>query len=301
MTYLGSANYNGADSFTFKVNDGQVDSEVATISINVLPVNDPPVPMVRVFPLFVLSSNYSAFQVISPNNSNALVYFDGSLSTDVDGDALTFAWFEQGTNHLFGSSVVATNTLDLGTNSIILAVSDGQITELKPFDVVVISAGDAIGELIDVIQNLAPETGIKSKTWKQLIDPLQTAQSEFESGNWNAGLVHLRIFELRVSTQIGAVDEDLANRLNFIAQQIVDALQGSAGNRPSIAAVVDRGNHKSLTFAGVPGHVYLVQASGDLTNWETIGVASETEAGAFRFEDSGGANKAARYYRLVVP
>jgi len=44
-----------------------------------------PVPVIRVFPLYVLSSNYSAFQVISPNNSNAAVYFDASLSSDVDG------------------------------------------------------------------------------------------------------------------------------------------------------------------------------------------------------------------------
>jgi alpha-tubulin suppressor-like RCC1 family protein len=302
VTYFGSANYNGPDSFTFKANDGQVDSEVATISISVLPVNDPPVPMVRVFPSFVLSSNYSAPQVISPNNSNAVVYFDASLSTDVDGDLLTFAWFDQGTNHLFGWSVVATNTLDLATNSIILAVSDGQVTEFKPFDVVVISAGGAIGELIDFIQNLPPQSGIKPATWKQLSGSLQAAQSKFESGNWNAGLVHLRIFKFRVSTQIAPVDQDLANSLNYIAQQIVDAVQGSTKHQPSIGALAARsGNNKSLTFTGMPGQIYLVQASGDLAHWETIGVATETDAGAYRFDDAGSANAAARYYRLVVP
>src|SRR5262249_11225689 len=41
-TYAPAANYNGADSFTFKANDGQVDSNVATVSITVTAVNDAP-------------------------------------------------------------------------------------------------------------------------------------------------------------------------------------------------------------------------------------------------------------------
>src|SRR4029077_11504277 len=35
FTYMPAANYNGADSFTFKVNDGAADSNVATVSIAV--------------------------------------------------------------------------------------------------------------------------------------------------------------------------------------------------------------------------------------------------------------------------
>jgi predicted extracellular nuclease len=42
LTYTPDANYNGADSFTFKANDGAVDSNVATVSIDVTPVNDAP-------------------------------------------------------------------------------------------------------------------------------------------------------------------------------------------------------------------------------------------------------------------
>ncbi len=43
VIYTPYPNYNGADSFTFKAYDGQAYSNIATVSITVTPVNDPPV------------------------------------------------------------------------------------------------------------------------------------------------------------------------------------------------------------------------------------------------------------------
>jgi hypothetical protein len=42
LTYTPNGDFNGADSFTFKVNDGTDDSNEATVSITVDPVNDAP-------------------------------------------------------------------------------------------------------------------------------------------------------------------------------------------------------------------------------------------------------------------
>src|SRR6185436_3707401 len=42
-SYTPNPNFNGTDSFTFTANDGSVDSNTATISLTVNPVNDAPV------------------------------------------------------------------------------------------------------------------------------------------------------------------------------------------------------------------------------------------------------------------
>lgn len=42
-TYTPAANYNGSDSFTFKVNDGTVDSVAASVSLTINAVNDAPI------------------------------------------------------------------------------------------------------------------------------------------------------------------------------------------------------------------------------------------------------------------
>jgi hypothetical protein len=43
LSYRPERDFNGKDSFTFKVNDGKVDSDAATVSITVTPGNDPPI------------------------------------------------------------------------------------------------------------------------------------------------------------------------------------------------------------------------------------------------------------------
>ncbi|MGC9036977.1 MAG: cadherin domain-containing protein, partial [Verrucomicrobiia bacterium] len=74
VTYIPSPNYNGGDSFTFKVNDGQYDSSIATVSITVMPVNDPPVANPQT--------------VTTPEDTAVSITLTGS---DIENDPLTFA------------------------------------------------------------------------------------------------------------------------------------------------------------------------------------------------------------------
>jgi VCBS repeat-containing protein len=77
VTYSPDANYNGADSFQFKVNDGKVDSDPATVSITVNAVNDAPV---------ATNDAYS-----TDEDTTLTVAAPGVLGndSDVDGDSLT--------------------------------------------------------------------------------------------------------------------------------------------------------------------------------------------------------------------
>lgn len=78
VTYTPDSNFNGADSFTFKVNDGTQDSNTSTVTISVSPVNDAP----------VLTSSV-AVNLISSTNSNLFNVGLLASATDVDGDTPT--------------------------------------------------------------------------------------------------------------------------------------------------------------------------------------------------------------------
>ena len=74
LTYTPAALYAGPDSFTFKVNDGTVDSNIATVSITVTHVYHAPV---------------AAAQSVTTNEDVAKAITLGA--TDVDGDALAYS------------------------------------------------------------------------------------------------------------------------------------------------------------------------------------------------------------------
>jgi large repetitive protein len=113
FSYTPNLNFNGSDSFTYKANDGTADSNVATVTITVNPVNDAPV------------ADDQAFA------TDEDVLLQGRLAaTDVDGNALTFTRL---TNPSHGVVSVQADGLFRylptfnfnGTDSFTFRVSDG--------------------------------------------------------------------------------------------------------------------------------------------------------------------------------
>jgi len=93
ITYTPNLNYFGPDSFTFKVNDGTTDSNIATVSITVTPVNDAPV--IEPIPAIYV-----------PEDSEVQVCL---VVTDADGDAITY---NLPNNISGGGTMVVSNTLN---------------------------------------------------------------------------------------------------------------------------------------------------------------------------------------------
>lgn len=118
FSYTPNADFNGSDSFTYKANDGGLDSNVASVSITVAPGNDAPAADA--------GGPYAA-------TVNVPVDFDGSGSSDIDGDALTFAWDFDTDNPGVSTGTGATPShtyTATGSYNVSLVVNDGTVDSL---------------------------------------------------------------------------------------------------------------------------------------------------------------------------
>jgi len=132
VTYVPDADYDGSDSFTFRSNDGHADSNEATVSIEVNPVNDAPsitgIPITTV----VQDTQYSF----------------SAMGHDVDGDTLSFSivskpdWaiFDPVTGTLSGTP--GSNNIGTTTDILISVTDDHFVVSLPAFDLTVTSANN---------------------------------------------------------------------------------------------------------------------------------------------------------------
>ncbi len=127
-TYTPNQDFNGTDSFTYKVNDGELDSNISTVSITVNAQNDAP----------TVSTG-----TISTNENTAATLDLSTLATDVDGDDLTF----NNTPPANGSVTIDGSILTYipkanwnGTESFTYTASDGTVTSGQTQIVVTVAA-----------------------------------------------------------------------------------------------------------------------------------------------------------------
>lgn len=114
ITYTPDPDYTGSDSFTFKVSDGKDDSNIATVSLTITPLNVAPV------------ANDQPIQVVK-NTSKAIVL----TGSDVNGDPLTYSIVQKPSHgKLSGTAPNVTYKPDrnyVGTDSFTFRIYDGKV------------------------------------------------------------------------------------------------------------------------------------------------------------------------------
>jgi len=118
-TYGPNANFNGTDSFEFIANDGGQNSNIATISLVVMPVND--APYLYSIPDTEVTLGESFVYILE--------------AVDVDGDALVYTIANilgEGSGTLVGNTLTIQAAAE-GTIEVTVMVSDGIMTDQETF------------------------------------------------------------------------------------------------------------------------------------------------------------------------
>ncbi|MFA7628618.1 MAG: Ig-like domain-containing protein, partial [Candidatus Dojkabacteria bacterium] len=148
-TYMPDPDYHGTDSFTYKANDGEFDSNIATVTITVTPVNDAPVAE---------DQNVSVTQDTSKEIT--------LVATDVENDTLTYTVIEAPINgSLSGTAPYLTYTPNPGFNgndSFTFKANDGSADSNIATVTIIVSAyvntpPVAVDDAYETDQNVALE------------------------------------------------------------------------------------------------------------------------------------------------
>ncbi|WP_339717854.1 tandem-95 repeat protein, partial [uncultured Maritimibacter sp.] len=150
LIYTPDADFNGTDSFTYTVSDGNGGTDTRTVSVTVAPVNDDPV----------------AQDVTATTNEDTVVAITPVFADpDVDGDAVSVSAFTQGTNGSVAENgegeLLYTPDADFnGTDSFTYTVTDGTgLTYTRTVTVKVDPVNDA-PEAQDAVVEVAVDTEV---------------------------------------------------------------------------------------------------------------------------------------------
>jgi VCBS repeat-containing protein len=163
FTYVPAANYSGPDSFTYKANDGTVDSAAATVNITVTAVNDAPTAVAN-------SYNVVLNTALTVNQANGVLVND----TDPENATLTATAVTQPahgtlTLNANGSFTYTPTTGYTGPDSFTYRASDGT-TQSQPTTVSLTVAQNAAPTAVadqysvneDAVLTVAVATGVLS-------------------------------------------------------------------------------------------------------------------------------------------
>ena len=110
LSYTPETNYYGKDSFTFKTNDGKIDSNLATVSIDIQPVNDAPTA--------------DAKNITVDEDNQVDINLSGE---DTEGANLTFKIIDQPKKGTITNNIYTPNKGKTGKDSFTFIANDGEL------------------------------------------------------------------------------------------------------------------------------------------------------------------------------
>ena len=115
FSYSPNSNFNGTDSFTFVTNDGELDSAIATVSLNIAAVNDAP------------NADAASFSGSEDSPVNGML-----SGSDIEGSALTYSLVSGPSNggltlNSDGTFTYSPNSNFNGSDSFTFVTNDGEL------------------------------------------------------------------------------------------------------------------------------------------------------------------------------
>jgi hypothetical protein len=192
----------------------EITAEIAPLS------DDSPLAVAKVVNAIFLLPGSTNGVIISPDNRSALVILDASASSDAQNDPLTFAWFVGDEITPFATGVLTSNQFDLGQHAVTLVADDGSSSGTTSVTVDVITAAEALDEIILALQDL----GLPPAQIRPLVSSLRNAQASFDRGNFDVGANQLRACQNKIRAQVAPDDPSSAAALSSALQKILDAI-----------------------------------------------------------------------------
>jgi len=283
-SYTPSDNFNGTDSFTFKANDGALDSAAATVSITVVAVNDAPV------------ANAAS---ITTNEDTAKT---GTLTaTDVDSTALTYSKVASPANgtvtvNTNGAYTYSPNANFNGTDSFTFKAFDGtDYSTAATVSITVNPVNDTpVGEIIyhgkfiegqtisaDISKITEPEgIGIPQYLWKRDSVIVKSGLSAYYTIS-DADIDHHVSVDVKYLDGGGTLETIKGSDVNKVTA--LGDLRGFNFNiTQNINGVVVSGSvNLSQTFSKANSIALLFWKEGDQQTWVNL---SRDSSGLFVFE-----------------
>ena len=258
VNYSPSANFNGTDTFTYKVNDGTADSNTSTVTITVAAVNDAPV---------------TTDQTASTDEDTAV---DVTLSsTDVEGDSVTYSIVSDvsnGSTSLSGSTVTYTPAANYnGTDTFTFKANDGTVDSNVSTVTITVAAVNDAPTLDDITFTVQKNNNGQNLNGNYSIGPLSSSYSDVDGDSATSQRI------LDASNLTGFVQNQHNPLVHFAGKDYAE-WQGDFANE---------GNMGTFTFTVADGTVDSNEATATIIINPNTAPSIPNDASGSMDEDSG--------------